>query len=74
MKQKHVFLTCLAIIAAVLVWDVYLYADAIPGNSISQVIWDWSHMAPILPAMMGFVVGYLFCHFFGDGPAQKREG
>ena len=72
MKPKHVFFACLGIIAAVLAWDVFLYTDNVAGNSISQVIWDWSRAAPILPAMIGFVVGFLFCHFFGDGPAQPR--
>jgi hypothetical protein len=44
-----------------LLWDIWLYADKHPGNSITQVVIARSKQYPIIP----FALGFLFGHFYG---------
>lgn len=44
-----------------LLWDVWLYSDAHPGNSITQVIIARSKQYPIIAFALGFLMG----HFYG---------
>ena len=56
--------TELVIIVAVpliLIWDMYLYADKNPGNSITQVVIARSKEYPIIAFALGFLMG----HFYG---------
>lgn len=64
MKVKYVLLFCLGIIIAIAGFDIYLYADGVAGNSITQIIIRASKHYPIVPATIGFVMGALFFHFF----------
>ena len=50
---------------AILIWDVWLYSDEIPRNSITQVIIDLTAKSPMTPALIGFFTGLLFGHFWG---------
>jgi len=53
-----IFITWLAIL---LIWDLYLYLDSKPRNSITQVTIDYSKKYPIIPFLWGFLIG----HFYG---------
>ena len=48
-------------IVLVLIWDAYLYADKTEGNSITQVVIKRSKQLPIIPFLLGFLMG----HFYG---------
>lgn len=56
---------CAAIFIAIIVWDIYLYLDGKPRNSISQVIIDLSKRSPNLPWFIGFVMGWCVGHWWG---------
>lgn len=45
----------------VLLWDMFLYADKNPGNSITQVVIARSKQYPIIAFLLGFLMG----HFYG---------
>lgn len=47
--------------ALVLIWDLYLYADKHPGNTITQVVIARSKQYPIIAFALGFLMG----HFYG---------
>lgn len=65
MTPTLVALTCALIFLAIIVWDVYLYLDGRPRNSISQVVIDNSKKYPMLPWGIGFLMGWLTGHFYG---------
>jgi hypothetical protein len=51
------------ITTVVIVWDVFLAADKIPGNTISEVAglgWAWTYST--LPLAYGVLTGHLFWH------------
>lgn len=45
----------------ILIWDMWLYADKHPGNSITQVVIKRSKEYPIIAFALGFLMG----HFYG---------
>ena len=45
----------------ILIWDVWLYSDSHPGNSITQVIIKRSKEYPVIAFALGFLMG----HFYG---------
>ncbi len=49
------------VITLLLLWDVWLYSDAHPGNSITQVIIKRSKQYPVIAFALGFLMG----HFYG---------
>lgn len=48
-------------IVCVLIWDVFLYTDKTEGNSITQITIKRSKEYPIIPFLLGFLIG----HFYG---------
>lgn len=70
MTTKHVLLFCLGIIAVIAGFDIYLYADAIPQNSITQITIRLSKEYQIIPWGIGFLMGYITAHFY-DPKAQE---
>jgi len=64
MTEIAVIATMLGLNIAIIAWDVYLYRDKIPGNSITQVIIKLSKDKPIIPAAIGAEMGFLFGHWF----------
>jgi len=72
MKPKQVAISIVLIFAAIIAYDIWLYSDGVPGNSISQVIIDLSAISPLVPAFIGFLCGFLFAHFW-DTYKEPRE-
>jgi len=66
MSKTLVFVICCCIFAAILGWDASLYMDAVPGNSITQVVVELSSKSKLIPAFIGFFFGFLMAHFFDD--------
>lgn len=60
------------IFVAILGFDAWLYADGIPGNSISQVIIEWSEKSALVPWFVGLLMGFLGAHLF-DSYKEPRE-
>lgn len=71
MTPSKVLLSCLAIFAAIIAYDVYLYSDGVAGNSITQSVIYYSDIYPILPWVIGFLMGYLVSHFWDPKPQAK---
>jgi uncharacterized membrane protein YobD (UPF0266 family) len=44
----------------VLIWDVYLYLDKIKDNTISQVVIKRSKEQPVIPLLIGALIGHWF--------------
>ena len=68
MSSFAVRLTSIIIFVVIIVWDIWLWADRIPGNTISAVItkrfkslkfWGW-----VLACMLVFFMGVLSTHWF----------
>lgn len=72
MTKNKVAISILLIFLAIVAYDVYLYSDGIPGNSISQVIIDLSEKSHLVPFFIGFLMGGLALHFF-DNYKEPRE-
>lgn len=72
MKPKQVAISILLIFFAIIAFDVWLYSDGVPGNSITQVIIAYSELSPLLPFFIGFLMGFLAAHFF-DSYKEPRE-
>lgn len=64
MAPTAVALICTLIFLAIIVWDLYLYLDGKPRNSISQVVIDLTKKTPLVPWAIGFLFGALTMHFF----------
>ena len=70
MTKRKVLITIALIAIGIIVWDVALYSDNIPGNSITQVIRSIVEGSPLAAGALGFVLGAIFMHFF-DTTEQK---
>lgn len=66
MKINTILLIIVGVFVAILGFDIYLYSDGVPGNSISQVIIHYSEKSMMLPWFIGLVMGLLASHFFDN--------
>jgi hypothetical protein len=57
-------------VVIVTVVDVWLYRRGGTRETISWLVWSWSLNNPILPFMVGFLLGVLCGHLF----AQMQPG
>lgn len=62
MSVKAVKYLIIATILSLGILDGFLYADTIDGNTISQIVIASAHKFPVIPLIMGFLLG----HWFGD--------
>jgi hypothetical protein len=53
-----------AAVSAFLGYEAYALLNRIAGDTISEYIWTATRKYPIIPALLGLVVGLLFGHFF----------
>lgn len=51
---------CVAAVVALIGFDVWAYANGIPGDTISEVTRSAARRYPILPFAAGVVVGHFF--------------
>jgi hypothetical protein len=49
---------------AVGLWDVYATAKNQPSDTVSATLYDWATRWPILPFLLGVIVGHLFFPHF----------
>lgn len=73
MSKKTVTQIIIGGFVACFLFDLYLYADGHPGNSISQVIIDASEKSKLVPAFIGFLFGSLMFHFFDNYKEPRGE-
>ena len=66
MSKRTVLIISVLIFAAIMGFDVYLYSDGIPGNSISQTVIYYGQKSMLIPWAIGFLMGFLAAHFFDN--------
>jgi hypothetical protein len=47
--------------------------DDVNGNSITQIVTSLSYSYPLIPASIGFLMGFLFAHFFDTTSQPKKD-
>lgn len=72
MKKKFVYIFIGVIFLLVVLFDIYLYSDGVPGNSITQVIIEASKASMLVPWGIGLLMGFLGAHFF-DNYSEPRK-
>jgi hypothetical protein len=45
-------------VSAIILWDVYLASDDVKENTISHVVQDVAHKAPMIPFSLGVLIGH----------------
>jgi len=78
MSKLLVGLVSLGIFIGILIFDLCLYLDGVPGNSVTQTIIYYSGKTALVPFFIGFLMGFLGAHFFDNykeprNPSKKRE-
>jgi hypothetical protein len=61
-----VLLGCVLVLVA---WDIYVYIEPTPGDTISETLFRWAGRHPIVP----FAVGVLSGHWFWGQSIEKVE-
>ena len=49
----------IAFIALLIAWDIWVYLEPTPGDTISEVTLRFAQRHPVLPAAIGVLVGHL---------------
>jgi len=59
--QANVIVALLLLLSFVVVgvWDIYANFGLPPGQTVSWVLQDWSRQWPVLPLVMGLLLGHL---------------
>jgi len=60
MEREIVDCIILCSTGLILLWDVVLYSDKIPGNTISQVMIQKTKERPWIPLLWGILMGHWF--------------
>lgn len=60
MKPEIVEYVIIAATLIILGWDLYLYKDEYPENTISQIIIKRTKKRPLIPLLWGFLMGHWF--------------
>jgi hypothetical protein len=61
------------LLIGLIAWDVYLAADAVPGNTWSEVMRSAGSRYPLLPWLLGVLLGHLFHPRDQPEPLFDRE-
>lgn len=72
LSKKQVLIGSGLVFVGIIGFDVYLYSDGTPGNSISQAIIYYSREVLLIPWFIGFLMGFLAAHFF-DSYTEPRD-
>jgi len=59
MTRRAVGWLCLIITAAIIIFDVLMWLDAVPRNTVSELFVDTSAEHPAMLVMLGFLCGHL---------------
>lgn len=46
------------------IWDIYVTARDEPEHTVSATMYDWATRWPVLPFVLGIIVGHLFWPHF----------
>lgn len=66
MNKKIITISILLSVAALLIgWDIYVYFAGENAGMITVVVWKTSRDHPVVPFLVGVVMGHLF---WGRGP------
>lgn len=61
LTTRHWTIILLLASAAVLIgWDIFVAANPQPGDTISEIVLDWSRRVSLVPAAFGVLMGHLF--------------
>jgi heme/copper-type cytochrome/quinol oxidase subunit 2 len=52
------------------VWDVVAITRSRPEDTVSGLLYSWSLMYPILPLVIGVLIGHVFWPHFPGQPAR----
>lgn len=66
-------ITALVLVAILLtagIWDIYALFWLGPGSTVSAVIMMWSTRFPVIPLLVGILIGHLFWPSVG-GPGKE---
>lgn len=58
MSKIIVTAVCIGCILAIILWDIYLAADKIDGNTISAIITEAAKKHPMIPFVLGVIIGH----------------
>jgi hypothetical protein len=47
-----------------IIWDIFLWKDGKPGNTISEAVLEFSRRNPLIPFAAGLIIGTLAGHFW----------
>lgn len=72
MSTRKVLFAIIGITLSILAFDVYLYSDGVPGNSLSQTIIEYGRTSMLVPWFVGLVMGFLAAHWF-DNYTEPRK-
>lgn len=50
----------LVIVLCAGIWDIYVTAKGQPLETVSVVLHQWSLMYPVLPLLVGVIIGHIF--------------
>lgn len=53
-------LTIIIITILILMFDLWLYNDGVEGNTISQVVIKYSYKYPMIPFVLGVLLGHWY--------------
>ena len=68
MRDRRITIGILLVTGVIfIVWDLYVAANPTPGDTISEVILDFSRRHAMIP----FVFGVLMGHFFWPQKSEK---
>lgn len=60
MNRKRTIGIMLAAVAVLVGWDIFVAATPEEGDTISEILLDWSRTTPIISFGLGVVSGHLF--------------
>ena len=60
MKKDNVKTAIVAMVAGIIVWDIYLASDDVDKNTIRELIRDVSDDSPMIPFAFGVLIGHWF--------------
>jgi hypothetical protein len=49
-----------AAIVVLVIWDIYVATNPIPGDTISEITLNFARHHPVIPLIIGIIVGHLF--------------
>ena len=70
-RAKRVWLVWLGLTAAVLGgYEAWVIAFDVPGETLSDAVWDWTVRYPYLPMWAGLFLGMVLGHFWWTKPKR----